>query len=81
MVDKSVAFLDKKQALLNQLEQIQLKINKFEDKRTKLITKLAKKFNLIDLDPKIIEQEFSLIREKYAAVLNNPMSAHKSKKN
>ena len=53
--------------------QIQAKIDAIENLRSLKITKLAKKFKLLELDDATIEKEFSLIQEKHAAFLSaNP---------
>jgi len=78
MNTKVIEQTDKKQILLDQIKKIQEKIDGIEKKRLEKINQLAKKFKLLDLDDKIIEQEFSLIMEKHAATL---MQETKTKKN
>lgn len=81
MSAKSAVVTDKKQVLLDQLKRIQSKIDNIEKQRAEKITKLAKKFKLFDLDDKIIEQEFSLIKEKYQATLEKNQNIDDIKKN
>jgi hypothetical protein len=72
---------DKKQVLLDQIKKIQSKIYNIEKQRAEKINKLAKKFKLLDLDDEIIEKEFSLIKEKYASVIENSPQTDVIKKN
>lgn len=81
MENKSPVINDKKQVLLEQIKKIQSKIDAIEQQRADKINKLAKKFKLIELDDDIIEKEFSLIKEKYAAVIENSPHADTIKKN
>lgn len=78
---KSPAVSSKKQALLDQLNKIQSKLDNIDKQRAEKITKLAKKFKLLDLDEKIIEHEFSLIKEKYRSVIENNPEQNQIKKN
>lgn len=72
---------NRKQALLEQMKKIQSKIDNIEKQRAEKINKLAKKFKLYDLDDKIIEREFSLIKDKYHTVTENNPSTDEIKKN
>lgn len=71
----------KKQVLLVKLSKIQSKLENIDKQRAEKITKLAKKFKLLDLDEKIIEQEFSLIKEKYLSASDNNARQDPIKKN
>ena len=71
MNTKSAAASSKKQALLDQLNKIQSKLDNLDKQRAERITKLAKKYKLLELDEKIIEAEFSLIKEKHLSVIEN----------
>lgn len=71
MTLKTTTKEDKKEKLLNQLKNIQEKINSLENKRVEKIIKLAKKFDLLHLSNKEIEHEFALIKSKYEALLEN----------
>jgi hypothetical protein len=81
MSTKTSAAIDKKQSLLDQIKKIQSKIDNIEKQRADKINKLAKKFKLFDLDDKILEQEFSLIKEKHLAVLEKNQTINDIKKN
>ena len=67
MAEEKSTKVDKKSKLLEQLKDIQSKIDNLENKRTEKIIKLAKKFSLLDLSDKIIASEFSLIKSKYSS--------------
>ena len=73
--------VDKKEKLLEQLKEIQSKIDSLEKHRAEKIMKLAKKFSLFDLSDKIIESEFSLIKSKYDAKHENAHAMDHGKKN
>lgn len=81
MTSEKSTKVDRKAKLLEQLKDIQLKIDNLESKRTGKIVKLAKKFNLLDLSDKIIASEFALIKEKYALISNDNTAINGSKKN
>lgn len=56
--------MEQKEKLLKQIEDIQKKIDRIEEKKTKKISKLVMKHNLADFDEKILDQEFALLKEK-----------------
>ena len=70
-----------KEKLLLKMGQIQAKIDAIENLRSLKITKLAKKFKLLELDDATIEKEFSLIQEKHAAFLSTNPEGGDIKKN
>lgn len=72
---------EQKEKLLLKIKKIQTKIDALENQRADKIQKLAKKFKLLDLDDAIIEKEFLLIREKYAAYSEKGGSDSDIKKN
>lgn len=81
MTNKAPVINDKKQVLLDQIKKIQSKIDAIEKQRVEKINKLAKKFKLLDLEDEILEKEFSLIKEKYASVLEKSLKTDAIKKN
>lgn len=56
--------MENKDKLLKQMADIQNKIDALEEKQAKKISKLVKKHGLMDFDEKILEKEFSLLKEK-----------------
>jgi len=72
---------DKKEKLLKKLKSIQSKIDNIENQRVEKINKLAKKHKLFELTDDIIEQEFLLIKQKYAAAVSDGTTQDDIKKN
>ncbi|MBA2649170.1 MAG: hypothetical protein H0U75_06130 [Legionella sp.] len=81
MTNKAPVTNDKKQVLVEQIKKIQSKIDALENQRVEKINKLAKKFKLLELDDEILEKEFSLIKEKYASILEKSSLTNTIKKN
>ncbi|MDQ5930283.1 MAG: hypothetical protein QG594_2070 [Bacteroidota bacterium] len=81
MDNPSKAAIDKKDKLLSQLQKIQAKIDSLENQRLDKITRLVKKFKILDLSDEIIEQEFALIRAKYSGPSQNEEALDSVKKN
>lgn len=77
MNTKVVDANSRKQTLLEQLNKIQSKIDNLEKQKADRVSKLAKKHQIIELDEKIIEQEFLLIKEKYSALIEENESQGK----
>ncbi|CAM4500382.1 MAG: hypothetical protein LEGION0403_FIIPPAGN_01788 [Legionella sp.] len=81
MNTKSASANTKKQALLDQLSKIQARLDNLDKQRAEKITKLAKKYKLLELDEQIIEAEFSLIEEKHRRLIENNLNHDSVKKN
>ncbi|MFJ1270123.1 hypothetical protein ACD661_16315 [Legionella lytica] len=81
MNTKSASANTKKQALLDQLSRIQSRLDNLDKQRAEKIAKLAKKYNLLELDEHIIETEFSLIKEKHRLVIESSLNHDPIKKN
>lgn len=81
MNTKSASANTKKQALLDQLSKIQSRLDNLDKQRAEKITKLAKKYKLLELDETIIEAEFSLIKEKHLSVIEQNANLDPVKKN
>jgi len=56
--------LDKKEKLLQKMEELQKQLNAIEEKQAKKISKIAMKYGLGDFSEKVLDKEFMLLAKK-----------------
>jgi len=65
MPKNKVSPINQKARLLEQIKELQGKVEGFDNQRANKVAALAKRYHLIDLDDETLDKELKAIRDKY----------------